>query len=544
MGWLDDWEKRIELTIDNTNVDSDLADFPVLVYISAASGIGDVDASAVFDELSSDANRKKIAVTTSDGTTQCYVEIERWDHANEVAWLWVKVPSVTAASSTTIYLYYDSAKADNTGYVGDTGDTPAQSVWDSNFIGVWHMAQDPNGDPASAIKDSTSNENHGTPAGSMTTADLVDGKIGKGIEFDGSDDYLNIPDTDAFTFSNDTNDNYPFTISAIIKPTNLSSSFPILAKNSITGPTREYWFYINSDGSLRHYFKQMSNSEEVRRYSDSSIITPGVLQYVAATYDGTESDPDDGIKLFVNGDEKSASGITEGSFSAMENQAVPLLIGKITTGTSESPIHTYAYGIIDEVRLSDIKRSTAWIKAEYYSNWDSLITWGSEASLFIEDASLDLSAYSCTLENLQAFLRAHDGIELRDLQAAIEAFHLSTKDFSTLLIAALESTGDFAADFETWATQYKDLAGDFDAKGQSIESLTARFETAKAKYKNLAAFLSVTDGSVLKDLTAFLSVTDGSVLKNLGLSLKTIQSMPAFRSIIAQRVSSVVHEVS
>jgi len=111
-------------------------------------------------------------------------------------------------------------------------------------------------------------------------------------------------------------------------------------------------------------------------------------------------------------------------------------------------------------------------------------------------------------------------------------------------MTVMEATGDLAGDFETWATQYKDLSAGFDLKGQSIESLMSRFETAKAKYKNLAAFLSVTDGSVLKDLAAFFSVTDGSTLTNMGLHLKAIQSVPAFRSITAQRVSSVVHEVS
>jgi hypothetical protein len=32
--------------------------------------------SEVFSDFNSNLDRKKIAVTTSDGTTQCYVEIE------------------------------------------------------------------------------------------------------------------------------------------------------------------------------------------------------------------------------------------------------------------------------------------------------------------------------------------------------------------------------------------------------------------------------------------------------------------------------------
>jgi len=519
MGWLSDWAKRIELTIDNTNVDSDLSDFPALIYISAASGIGDVDASAVFDELTSDANRKKIAVTTSDGTTQCYVEIERWDDANEKAWLWVKVLGVAAASSTTLYLYYDSSKADNTTYVGDTGDTPAQSVWDSDFVGVWHMAQNPNGDVADAIKDSTSNGNHGTPSGSMTTADLVDGLAGKALDFDGGDDRVNLGNV--LPVSSD------ISISAVIKTSNVALDYQgIMAKCS--GSAMNYGFYLKGDEV--HF--QFYNGGWKTHSSISANLSADTFYLVTLVFDVQNNT----VKLYLNSGEVYSGGET----TDPAPNAHDCYIG------NDSGAEWFT-GIIDTLLFFNSACSAAWLKATYYNIWDDLITWGSEEtgeSTFVEDVSLDLSAYGRRLENLQAFLRAHDGVELRDLQAELEAFGLSTDDFSTSLIAALESTGDFAANFETWATQYFDLAGDFDVKGQSIESLMSRFETAKAKYENLAAFLSVTDGSVLKDLAAFLSVTDGSVLNNLGLYLKAVQSVPAFRSITAQRVSSIVHEVS
>jgi len=508
MGWLSDWAKRIELTIDNTNVDSDLADFPVLIYISAASGIGAVDASAVFDELISDANRKKIAVTTSDGTTQCYVEIERWDDANEKAWLWVKVPSVAAASSTALHLYYDSTKADNTSYVGDTTDAVTHNVWDSNFVGVWHMAQDPNGDGADAIKDSTSNQNDGTPYGTMTTADLVDGKIGKAIDFDGVNDYL------AFS-----------TIS-------ISGAWTAEVTADPSGDTQSGDGFVVFDG--KGIVQAAGNwcalaGNDVQKKGNALSIT-GDFVNIVASFDG-----DSTYLMYEDGVENSADETNTGWKLGG--------VYRIASGY----LNRKPQGRIDEVRISDTERSPAWIKATNYSIRDAIITWGEEeagGSTYIEDASLDLSAYSRALENLQSYLRAHNGIELRDLTTTLEAFSLGTEDFSTLLIAALESTGDFAANFETWATQYKNLAGTFDVKGQAVESLMSFLETARAEYKSLAAFLSVTDGSILNDLCAFFSVTDGSTLKNLGLYLKAVQSVPAFRSITAQRVSSVVHEVS
>jgi len=138
-GWLSGWAKRVKVSIDAGDVDSALSNFPVLLYISDSSGINSDDVSFVFDELTSDDNRKKIAVTTDDGTTECYVEIEKWDDGNEKAWLWVKVPSVASGADTELYLYYDKDHAENTAKVGDTNDAIAENVWDTNFKAVYHM---------------------------------------------------------------------------------------------------------------------------------------------------------------------------------------------------------------------------------------------------------------------------------------------------------------------------------------------------------------------------------------------------------------------
>ena len=85
-GWLGGgWRYRVEITVSNTNIDNDVTHFPLLLTLGASVGTGTDDVSFIFDELASDANRKKIAVTKSDGTTQIYCEIEKWDDANEDA---------------------------------------------------------------------------------------------------------------------------------------------------------------------------------------------------------------------------------------------------------------------------------------------------------------------------------------------------------------------------------------------------------------------------------------------------------------------------
>jgi len=98
------WAKRIKITIDSSVVDAPLTNFPVMVKISTASGIGDTNLIAVFNEIST--NSLKLAVTASDGTTELYVEIEQWDFSTTNAVIWFKAPLIASGSDTDFYLNY------------------------------------------------------------------------------------------------------------------------------------------------------------------------------------------------------------------------------------------------------------------------------------------------------------------------------------------------------------------------------------------------------------------------------------------------------
>ncbi|MEM3356996.1 MAG: DUF2341 domain-containing protein [Candidatus Bathyarchaeia archaeon] len=352
MGWLSGWDKRVKITIDHNDVNEALSNFPILLYLSASSGLSAADVTFIFDELQhNDTNRKKIAVTTSDGETQCYVEIERWDSANEKAWLWVKVPSIAADVDTELYLYYDKDHADNTSYVGDTGETPAQNVWDSNFAAVWHLNQSP-GDSAPQIKDSTANGRHLTCYGSMTSDDLVDAKIGKGIDLDGVNDEL----------AN-------------------ASSWGLSASSY----TLELWLYPRSTSSVRGPFglgpnktsrslndeTQVDGVNHAQAYSNNSgswcNTDNDSLPSNAWTYEAFQHDlANDILRVTLN------STTWSWSYSYDVGAHNYFTLGRILASTP------YLSAIVDEVRYSRVIRSSAWIKATYEATRDHFVFWGSE----------------------------------------------------------------------------------------------------------------------------------------------------------------------
>lgn len=162
----------------------------------------------------------------------------------------------------------------------------------------------------------------------------------------------------------------------------------------------------------------------------------------------------------------------------------------------------------------------------------------------LQDAALNLSAYYQSMSDLASFLRAHDGIELRDLPADLAAFLLNTNDLPASLSAYYQGMADLGTELETWATGYKDLGSLLSAYAEGREDLKSVFNAAGLRLKDLTASLSVTDGIVLSDFGIFLSATSGDVTQDLGLYLNVMRSIPAFRTVTAQKVSAIVHEVN
>lgn len=263
--------------------------------------------------------------------------------------------------STQVTTYYDNYivnSADSiTGYVGDTGEAPAQQVWDSNFVAVYHMAQDPTSGSGS-ILDSTGN-NNGT-AYNMESEDLIDFDIGKGLDFDGSDEYI-----DCGTVSvSDTTD--PLTLSLWLKPSSNYSDFRWFCgrEDSATGTG----FALRNGGAgnrQRLRFQWIKSGSGIIIETNDNVLLLETSIFATIFYDGSETVS--GLSLNINGG--SATYSSEGLSSVTPGSVtVNASIGARIDGGGATDAK---YGL---VILSDIKRSEAWDKTFYYSLNDNLIT--------------------------------------------------------------------------------------------------------------------------------------------------------------------------
>ena len=390
-GWLSGWDKRVKITIDNNDVDSPLSNFPVLVHLSNSSGRNNDDATFVFDEVGS--NSKKIAVTTSDGT-QCYVEIERWDDVSEQAWLWVKVPSISNTTDTELYLYYDMDHADNTGYVGDTGSTAAQNVWDSSFKGVWHLSETSGG--VGAIKDSTSNNNVGTGNGSPTFN--ATGRIDSAVSFDGIDDYINMSNSASLQFTSS------LTIEAWINLESFGSGSDVdIVLRKGEGNPNDYQLAIH-DQKLALMIVENDDAG----LESTASLTATTWYYLAGTWNGSMR------RVYLNGSE-DGSGPKTGPISPPDARDI-YIGGRLGTDLST--------GVIDEVRASNTTRSVAWLKASYESERDDLLGFGSEETCGrAENYDFVLRVANQVANNWTINLQVYDSSNLARLSSATISFH-------------------------------------------------------------------------------------------------------------------------
>jgi hypothetical protein len=295
-------------------------------------------------------NRKKLAVTTADGT-QCKIEIENFDSINEQISLWVKIPSILAASDTILNFRYDASIVDNI-YVGDIGDTPAQAVWDSNFKAVHHMAQDPSGG-AGCMLDSTSFGNDGTPQDGMASNDLVDGvKSAKALDF--NTQWMNYGDNVSLDITG------KLTLEALGKRDAGAPNSTMYMARDIDPGNRNYYLFLNGVND-RITFGVFTSTTLYNCHSNDSIIGTD-WQYVAGVYNKID------LRTYVDGALNLASGPTAHT-GDIDNTDVPL------TAAGRSTPDLRMVGLLGEIRLSDIDRSAAWLKATYYTLFDTLMTY-------------------------------------------------------------------------------------------------------------------------------------------------------------------------
>jgi len=369
------------ITIDNTKVSgtSNLTDFPVLINITDTDLRTTGNGGRV-----NDANGYDIAFSAADGTTPLNFELEKHVATTGEYIAWVRIPTLDYDDDTDIYMYYGSCSVNT--------DQSTTATWNSNYEAVWHMNNDPNGDVANSVLESTSNAFHGTPSGGMTSADLVTGPVGLSLDFDGTDDYIDIPSGSPLLQNLS-----KYTLSAWVhKDVNGVFAFISVEGNGVATN--------RSRGNLDSYTGERWRGAGRAPDSGGQIAITSVGSLSSSTWYYLTAVVDvsgDNIILYQDGVAIGTTGTANFPNASTDNTVA----GEAALAAEDNGSGQNLNGKMDEVRISSGALSADWIKTEYDNQDDP----SSFYSMGEEEVIENTPGGVCS--NLVLWLKADNGVE-------------------------------------------------------------------------------------------------------------------------------------
>jgi len=313
---------RKSITVHTSKGYENLTSFPVLIDLY------DTDLKNV-----AQANGNDIIFTDFLGNKLDY-EIEYFNrdynstHSHLITW--VKM-NLSSTHKTIISMYYGNPYIENQ-------ETP-EDVWDENFVSVWHFSE------TSGIRyDSTRNHIDGSPQ-DYDNDEATIGQIDGADEFDAIDDYI---DTYKYPFELGLDGRRPKTISMWINTKDFDEGgiFEF-------GQHASMKYLALQTGSLPNSW----STDWGGFSSDFAITSLNQWVYFVITYE------DPIIKIY-------SKSIATKSAEVQISRSINLNIGNKVTLKFGMVRGNYFNGTIDEVRVSSVARSAAWIETEFYNQYD------------------------------------------------------------------------------------------------------------------------------------------------------------------------------
>src|SRR6056300_36116 len=342
---------RMDLTLSGYTGSSTLTDFPVLVSLSTSisgfsyNGFLDSDGDGV-------RTGGDLRFFASSGQELAY-EIADWNTSG-TSNIWVKVPSISGTTTVITAAWGKTGTETTPDYA--TNDP----VWENDFHAAWHLGKIATG---GFVSDSSINSFHGTTSGSPA---LVDGLVGKALNFDGTDDFV------SFGVDAGNPGTSSFTATFWIKWTgsgNPSTKFVLNNKeeDSVLG------WSLGSFGSEHVWLEGSGDQQRVAGAIPSAWSNSNWLHLSIQFYPDSSTPEDGRARVYFNAATPAWLSSASASIQSVTNGVGSLLLGSGPNLTNPWTGH------IDELRLSSTLRSADWIKAEYdnqKSSGTKLVSYG------------------------------------------------------------------------------------------------------------------------------------------------------------------------
>lgn len=268
--------------------------------------------NATFDFSQARSAGEDIRFTKTDGTALPY-EIEQWDPAAEEASVWVRIDTVYGGRS-------DQA------FIMQWGNQEAESLSDKKAVfnsedGFWHCND------------------------IETSLETVAGVVGSALRFDGNDDIIQL---DSLNLTGD------YTLSCWVKFADLNTSQRIIWKDT----SYTLWYDQNIGGLRVEHCNDLRVWHGINQDSDNeaTAVTADKWYHIVGTFGiGNVGE----LRLYVNGEVVDSTGKIVGDPHISKE---PLFLGGAAT-------EEFFNGILDEVRIENVRHSAEWIRLCYRNQY-------------------------------------------------------------------------------------------------------------------------------------------------------------------------------
>lgn len=349
--WQDDWSYRKEIRLDTSatgaNLSEDLQSFPVLIRLHTGNFQYFLDLMAKGED---------IRFVADDDITPLKFHIERFDPINEMALIWVQVPSLPAASNTRkIWMYYGNPAS------AAGGDAAGTFGVDQALVYHFTEGQD-------VPRDATA---YGQNPSRFTGTISGDALVAGGARFEGGS-ILEVPDS------------------------------ATLAIDPAAGWTWSAWVNLDQPQENALLFRKASGESALELSVDgqalyASISDPAAGQVETARNGTLNPGTWHHVALVVKADRMSV--YLDGAEISYVDTAMPALAGPIQIGADPDGARGFL-GQLDEVRVSRTARSDAWLQAIVNSQGPlpSLVAYGEDGAK--EGSGGEPSYFAITLRNV------------------------------------------------------------------------------------------------------------------------------------------------
>jgi hypothetical protein len=334
------FKKQLTLKNSTLGITNNQTNFPVLVYIKDNALIINNKCNNQVRYPNGDFNGSPgtnydFAFIDPSSAAELNYQVESYDQSTGTLLVWVKLPTLYAATNNTLSFYFGSLNPAHSAAF-------YSSTWASDYLAVYHFNENP---ATSTVLDATNNDVDGVPTNVTASDDkihLAAGLTGGGYSFSGTSKIISS------------------------KTANITGTFTLSAWVSVTNPGGDNKIVSNElDYGPGYKLGVKANVVETETRSTNLITTVGNLgdggtvatnwHYVQGVFTGTT------FKNYVDGVPATTT------LTKIASSITPLAGNVVTMGIDHRSTtdENFYKGLMDEVRISNVIKSDDWIKAEF-----------------------------------------------------------------------------------------------------------------------------------------------------------------------------------